>query len=53
VRLRSAERDVTSETDKRIVRGDVIDIAMATLEAITSSEDPSLASILWSFLGLN
>jgi hypothetical protein len=53
VRLRSAERDVTSEADKRIVRGDVIDIAMATLEAITSSEDPSLASILWSFLGLN
>jgi hypothetical protein len=53
VRLRSAERDVTSEADKRIVRGDVIDIAMATLEGITSSEDPSLASILWSFPGLN
>ena len=53
MRLRSAERDVSSEADKRVVRGDVMDIAMAKLEFVTFLEDPSLASILWSFLGLN
>jgi hypothetical protein len=53
VRLRSAERDVSSEADKRVARGDVTDIAMAKLEFITLLEDPSLASILWPFLGLN
>ena len=40
-------------SDKRVLRGDVIDIATAKLEFIHLLGDPGLACILWPFLGLN
>jgi hypothetical protein len=52
-RLGLAERHVSIEADKRVLRGDVIDIATAKLEFIHLLGDPCLACILWSFLGLN
>ena len=52
-RLGLAERNVSIEADKRVLRGDVIDIATAKLEFIHLLGDPCLACILWSFLGLN
>jgi hypothetical protein len=52
-RLGLAERHVPIEADKRVLRGDVIDIAMAKLEFIHLLGDPCLTCILWSFLGLN
>jgi hypothetical protein len=48
-----AERHVPIESDKRVLRGDVIDIATAKLEFIHLLGDPCLACILWSCLGLN
>jgi hypothetical protein len=41
-----AERRVPSEADKRVLRGDVIDIATAKLEFIHLLGDPCLACIL-------
>jgi hypothetical protein len=48
-----AERHVPIESDKQVLRGDVIDIATAKLEFIHLLGDPRLACILWSFIGLN
>ena len=41
------------ESDKQVLRGDVIDIATAKLEFIHLLGDPGLACILWPFRGLN
>jgi hypothetical protein len=40
-RLGLAERHIPSEADKRVLRGDVLDIAMARLELIIWSEIPA------------
>jgi hypothetical protein len=52
-RLGLAERHAPIEADKRVSRGDVIDIATAKLEFIHLLGNPCLARILSSFLGLN
>ena len=51
-RLGLAERHVSIEADKRVSRGDIIDIATSKLEFIHLLGDPCFACILWSFLGL-